>query len=176
MRRHRQLVITVILACLLGLPVTAPAAGPPTGDGDPGDAEVGLLAGCYRHRTKDKSFIAKHNQARRARGLAPLRADVHLGKVAKVHTHEMVKRNELYHTSHTRLANRVTRWSTLGENVGVGSTVTSLFNAFMNSPGHRANVLYGKFNHIGVGTRVAYGRLWVTVIFEARNDPGTRLC
>lgn len=176
MKRTRKLVILGLMACLLGMPLSAPAAEPPGNGGDPSDLEVGLMAACYSHSSNDKSFISKHNQARRARGLAPLKADVQLGKVAKVHTNEMVTRNSLYHTSHTQLANRVTRWSTLGENVGVGGTVTSLFSAFMNSPGHKANILYSKFNHVGVGTRVAGGRMWVTVIFEARNDPGTRLC
>lgn len=176
MKRYRHLVIMALLAGLLGSPMSAPAAEPSGGDGTPGDLEVGLMAACYAHKTADKSFISKHNQARRARGLPALRPDIHLGKVAKKHTNEMVTRNLLYHTSHTQLASRVTRWSTLGENVGVGGTVDSLFSAFMNSPGHKANILYSPFNHVGVGTRKAGGRLWVTVIFEARNDPGTRLC
>ena len=175
MKRSR-LVAMGLMACLLGLPMSSPAASPSGGQGNPGDLEVGLLAACYAHKTADKQFIAKHNAARKARGLGPLRADIHLGKAAKVHTNEMVQRNLLYHTSHTQLARRVTRWSTLGENVGVGGTVDSLFSAFMNSPGHRANILYGKFNHVGIGTKTAGGRLWVTVIFETVQDPGTRLC
>jgi uncharacterized protein YkwD len=176
MKTTRRLVIMGLLACLLGLPMSAPAATPPDNGGEVPDLQVGMMAACYFHNSTAKAFISKHNKVRRSRGLVPLRADIQLGKVAKVHTKEMTSRNQLYHTSHTALASRVTRWSTLGENVGVGGTVDSLFSAFMASPGHKANILYSKFNHVGVGTGTSGGRLWVTVIFEARNDPGTRLC
>jgi hypothetical protein len=172
----RNWVILGLLALLVGLPTSVPAAAPPDGAGPDVLIEPEHLAACFAFKTPERSFVRRHNTARRARGLSRLRMDIHLGKVARYHTREMTGRNALYHTSSAQLSRRVTRWSTLGENVGVGGTVGSLFKAFMNSPGHRANILYSKFNHIGVGTLRAHGRLWVTVIFEARNDPGTRLC
>jgi uncharacterized protein YkwD len=45
----------------------------------------------------------------------------------------------------------------------------------MNSPEHRANILYNHFHYAGVGVVTKRGRMWVTVEFEARSDPGTRL-
>jgi uncharacterized protein YkwD len=105
-----------------------------------------------------------------------LRLDPELSKVAKVHTRAMVKENSLFHTPSDTLRRRVTNWTTLGENVGVGSTVTSLHEAFMNSPAHRDNILYSSFRHVGVGVMREDGRMWVTVIFEARSDPGSPLC
>ncbi|MQB01514.1 MAG: hypothetical protein GEU78_14685 [Actinobacteria bacterium] len=176
LKHLRNLVILGLLALLPGLPTSAPAAVPPGGAGPDVLIEPEHLAACFAFKTPERSFVRKHNTARRARGLGPLKMDIHLGKVARYHTREMTRRNSLYHTSSRQLSYRVTRWSTLGENVGVGGTVGSLFKAFMNSPAHRANILYSKFNHIGVGTLRKYGRLWVTVIFEARNNPGTRLC
>ena len=110
-----------------------------------------------------------------AADLAKLSLDPELSKAAKVHTREMVRAATLYHTPTTTLKRRVTRWTTLGENVGVGQTVTTLHSAFMNSPTHRDNVLFSTYNHVGVGTRQVGDRLWVTVIFENRVDPGTRL-
>jgi uncharacterized protein YkwD len=88
----------------------------------------------------------------------------------------MVNKNLLYHTPTTTLKKRVTNWRELGENVGVGSTVTTLHSAFMNSPAHKANILYSGFRYVGVGAIQADGRLWVTVIFESRADPGSPLC
>jgi uncharacterized protein YkwD len=87
----------------------------------------------------------------------------------------MVGAGKLYHTPTGTLTRRITNWSILGENVGVGGTVDSLQRAFMNSPEHRANILYSKFHYVGLGVVQKRGRMWVTVEFEARSDPGTRL-
>ncbi len=45
----------------------------------------------------------------------------------------------------------------------------------MDSPGHRANVLHGGFQHVGIGVLNRDGRMWVTVLFEGVTDPGTPL-
>jgi len=53
-------------------------------------------------------------------------------------------------------------WRALGENVGVAGSVDGVHNAFMNSTGHRNNVLSWTFNHMGAGvTRDGAGRYWV---------------
>ena len=132
-------------------------------------------SGCWSSRTKEKSFAAKINKARAARGLDGVKLDPELSRVARLHTNEMVKANRLHHSSMTALGRRVTNWVTLGENVGLGQTVTTLHSAFMNSPSHRDNVLFASYNHVGVGTRQVGDRLWVTVIFEAQTNPGTTL-
>lgn len=131
-------------------------------------------AACPAPTRKEKKFARLINQARV--GVADLRMDRQLTKAAKVHTREMIKGNTLYHTPSDKLRRRVTNWTTLGENVGVGSTVTSLHQAFMNSPAHRDNILYSTYRYVGVGAIKANGRLWVTVIFEAKSDPGSPLC
>jgi hypothetical protein len=99
--------------------------------------------------------------------------DPQLSKVASRHSSRMADRSLLYHS--TDLRHVVTRWSTLGENVGTGPSVKSLHRAFMASPAHRDNILYPTFRHVGVGSARRGGRLWVTVVFEARRDPGTTL-
>ena len=118
----------------------------------------------------------KINGARDARGERRLSLDKELSKVARRHTWEMDTKNSLYHTPSFTLRRRVTHWRVLGENVGIGQTVSSLHQAFMASPAHKANVLRSDFRHVGVGVReAATGQIWVTVIFQARRDPGTRL-
>jgi uncharacterized protein YkwD len=131
---------------------------------------------CYVNSSAEKSFAKKINLARAAAGKNRLRLDPELSKAAKVHTREMVRAATLYHTPTDTLKRRVTRWTTLGENVGVGGTVTTLHTAFMGSSAHRSNILYSGFRHVGIGTSKSGGRLWVTVIFEARTDPGSPLC
>ena len=69
--------------------------------------------------------------------------------------------------SHSNLAEGIGYpWSRLGENVGYGYSIEQVHNAFMASPGHRANILDGGFNRIGVGvTRDGAGRYWVVQEF-----------
>ena len=136
-------------------------------------AEAG--SNCFQNKPAELGFFNKINVERRSRSRVQLRLDPHLTKVARKHSREMTARNLLHHTSTTNLRRRVTHWQTLGENVGVGGTVESLHRAFMESPSHRENVLYGSFRHVGIGTRERHGRLWVTVVFEAETNPGTTL-
>ena len=133
-------------------------------------------AACYTPTRKEKKFSKKMNNARDSAGKGSLRLDPEVSKAAKVHTREMIKKDLLHHTPSDVLRRRVTNWTILGENVGVGGTVDSLHKAFMNSTAHRANILLSDFRHVGVGAIKKDGRLWVTVIFEARSDPGSPLC
>lgn len=130
---------------------------------------------CWSYRDAEKGFARRINAERAERNLGKLSLDPELSKAARVHTNEMIRRSELYHTPSDKLRKRITNWVVLGENVGVGGTVTSLHTAFMNSPAHRDNVLDATYQHVGIGTDKKGGRLWVTIIFEAVSDPGTTL-
>jgi uncharacterized protein YkwD len=134
-----------------------------------------LESRCYRHNRMERRFARKMNKARRRTGRRRLSLDPEASKVAMTHTRSMFRRATLFHSPHRQLGRRVTRWTVLGENIGVGGGVKSLHKAFMASPLHRANVLYSRFRHFGVGAAKRRGRLWVTVVFESRRDPGTRL-
>ncbi len=130
---------------------------------------------CYRFAAADRDFTAKMNQERKSKGLGAMRLDPELSRVAKKHTQEMIKADSLFHSSSSQLSKRVTRWRTLGENVGVGADVDGLHRAFMNSTAHRENVLFPGFVFVGVGTITQNGKMWTTMIFELRDNPGTRL-
>ncbi|HVM11080.1 MAG TPA: CAP domain-containing protein [Actinomycetota bacterium] len=106
------------------------------------------------------------NGERAPRGLVRLRAHSALNKVAQSHTREMASANRLYHNGSLAHDLRHVNWSILGENVGVGSTLYSLHRAFMNSSGHRANILNRRFRRVGIGVVRARGRTWVTVVFK----------
>jgi uncharacterized protein YkwD len=130
---------------------------------------------CWTYRPSERMFGRLMNAARERAGLPRLSLDPEASKVARKHTTEMVEKDLLHHTPSSSLIRRVTRWEILGENVGVGGTVDSLHQAFMDSPPHRANILYSRFRHVGIGVKKRDGKMWVTVILENRLDPGTRL-
>ncbi|MDQ3987047.1 MAG: CAP domain-containing protein [Actinomycetota bacterium] len=132
-------------------------------------------AGCFAHKGAERSFAQKINDARGGAGVRRLQLDKQLSRVARKHSWEMKKRHSLFHTEGNKLGRRVTRWTLLGENVGVGGDVVSLHRAFMDSPAHKANVLRSAYNHVGVGVHRSDNYLWVTIVFEATRDPGTRL-
>jgi uncharacterized protein YkwD len=70
--------------------------------------------------------------------------------------------------SHSNLASGAPAgWRSLGENVGMGSSINGVHNAFMASSGHRANIL-GNYNYVGTGYAVGHGRVWVVHEFMLR--------
>ncbi len=163
MRFYKRLGVVVaisLLATLLTPPTISTAGGDNT---------------CWRYKRAEKKFASKMNNARTARLVARLRLDPELSKVARVHNRAMVRAGSIFHQSSTQLGGRVVGWSLLGENVGVGGTVASLHEAFMNSQAHKDNILRETFNHVGVGTKRRDGRLYVTVVFQAVHNPGTTL-
>ena len=116
----------------------------------------------------ESSFVNKTNSARAAAGKAPLQVYWDLTDDARAHSKRMMEEGTLYHNPN--LGSVTTGWEALGENVGVGPSVSLLFDAFMNSSGHRANIL-GNYNYIGVGVSAeTETKLWVTMIFMRGPD------
>lgn len=157
------------LGVVLALAVMATLLAPPLTSSAGGDNP------CWTPRPAERKFRVKINHERSSRLMGKLRLDPELSKVARVHTRAMYKRGSIFHQSADQLGGRVVGWTLLGENVGVGGSPDSLHRAFMNSPAHAANVLRSDFNHVGIGTMRRNGRLWVTVVFQARTNPGTTL-
>lgn len=158
MHRRSFAVGTAITAVLLSL-FPSPAA----------------VAACPGPTRPEKGFARKTNSSRADKGLNKLTIDPELSRAAKEHTREMAKKKTLEHTPNDVLAERVTNWTELGENVGVGQSVKSLHAAFMDSKPHRDNILYSKWKYIGIGVVKSDGKMWVTVLFEHSKNPGTTL-
>lgn len=67
--------------------------------------------------------------------------------------------------AHSNVSSLLSSWSSAGENVGVGGSVGSIFDALAASSGHRNNML-GNFTHMGVGVyQDADGSLWTAHVF-----------
>ena len=112
---------------------------------------------------EEASFVNLINSERSNRGLNTLDVYWDLVDDARVHSNVMNDADDLFHSSN--LANVTSGWAALGENVGVGPNVADLHTAFMNSAGHRDNIL-GDWDTVGVGvTHSDQGYLFVTVLF-----------
>lgn len=112
----------------------------------------------------ESGFISRINASRAAAGRPAYAVSADLTAVARAWAASMARSNNLRHNP--RLASQVRGWRYVGENVGVGGTVSSLHAAFMGSPGHRANVLDRDFRQVGVGVVMSGGRMWVAEVFR----------
>lgn len=116
-------------------------------------------------RTSEESgFMSKVNAERTSRGIGSLAWSEQLATVARNHSNRMASQESLHHNPN--LANEVSGWEELGENVGYGNNVPELHDAFMASNVHKEAILHRAFTRIGVGTTWRDGILWVTEVFE----------
>lgn len=104
-----------------------------------------------------------HNEVRTIRGLSPLVFDIRLSNAANKHASWMKTNNKMSHTgaqgsnhaARIRLENYKASFS--GENVAYGYRDTeAVFKGWMNSSGHRSNILSPRYMHIGLGVADGY--------------------
>ena len=105
------------------------------------------------------------NGARQNHGAAPLDRVWVLRHMADEHSRERARAGRIYHTSDLAHELRRVSWQVAGENVGVGQRLRTLFEAFMDSAPHRANILGQSFRRVGIGLHRADGLFWITLIF-----------
>jgi uncharacterized YkwD family protein/spore coat assembly protein SafA len=113
------------------------------------------------------------NQIRKQNGLKELQTDWQLSRVARYKSEDMKKNNYFSHTSPTygspfdMMKAFGISYKGAGENIAKGQkTPQAVVNAWMNSAGHRENILKASYTHIGVGY-VANGNYW-TQMFIGR--------
>lgn len=106
------------------------------------------------------------NDIRRQNGLQPLTANWELSRVARYKSQDMLDRGYFSHNSPTygspfqMITAFGLSYRTAGENIAKGySSPQAVVNAWMNSSGHRANILNGSYSQIGVGY-VPQGNYW----------------
>lgn len=109
------------------------------------------------------------NAKRVANGLAILKIDDELQNVARIKAKDMVDNNYFSHNSpiygspFDMIKNFGIRYKTAGENIAGNSSNSGAVNAWMNSEGHRDNILNSSFNYTGVGVVKSpkYGKVYV---------------
>ncbi|MFI6122407.1 sigma-70 family RNA polymerase sigma factor [Streptomyces sp. NPDC051064] len=111
-----------------------------------------------------EEVIALVNSERAKEECAPVSGNSLLTKAASRHSADMVARDYFSHTSPdgTDPGARITaagyRWSTYGENIAKGQpTAAAVMDSWMNSSGHRANILNCAFKEIGIGREDSSG-------------------
>ncbi len=146
-----------------------------------------LFTGCTRVNVAPMNDTFEHrvveltNIERDKLGIPPLKRNADLDYAGRYHSKDMMDENYFDHNSYdggtqvcswsTRINAFYTGWSYLGENIAAGySTPEAVVQAWMNSSGHRANILNSNYREIGVGYTYGggdYYRYWT-------QDFGTR--
>ncbi len=106
----------------------------------------------------EQEVVRLVNIERQKEGLSPLSIDTQLSKVARLKSEDMKNKGYFSHTSPTygtpfdMLKQFNISYKTAGENIAKGQkSAEAVVNAWMNSEGHRRNILSKSFTHIGVG-------------------------
>jgi uncharacterized YkwD family protein len=114
----------------------------------------------------EQKVVDLTNQERAKNGLAALKVDTALSKVAREKSLDMSKNGYFSHTSPTygspfdMMKQFGISYQYAGENIAMGQrTPEEVVQAWMNSEGHRKNILSANFNYIGVGY-VESGNYW----------------
>ncbi|MFI6769354.1 CAP domain-containing protein [Streptomyces sp. NPDC050355] len=145
------------------------------------DTPVGALAGRDPAAQDSSEYVRQVvglvNAERAGHGCAPVRWNAVLQRAAQRHSDDMATRHFFDHTNPdgSDPGERITRagyaWSAYGENISVGrATPSAVMNAWMDSPGHRRNILQCDLADIGVGIRFGTGGPWWTQDLAAPVD------
>lgn len=121
----------------------------------------------------EAAIVKQTNAYRLRKGCKALKVDKHLKLAARRHSDLMVKRGELSHRlkGEAKLSTRIVKagykpWRVVAENLAMGfETPRANMDAWIASPGHKANLDDCRLRHIGVSVRFGGGIAWVTQDF-----------
>ena len=106
----------------------------------------------------EQEVVTLTNNERAKNGLQPLKVDLKVSEVARLKSSDMKKNGYFSHTSPTygspfdMMKQFNVQYRAAGENIAMGQrSPQEVVNAWMNSEGHRKNILSSNFTHIGVG-------------------------
>lgn len=130
----------------------------------------------YAQNETAREIFQLTNADRAARGLQPLRWNAELAAAAQAHAERMVEERYLSHeypgeeNLAVRAAQAGVHFQAIAENIATGYSDGQIENEWMNSPMHRANILDGKMNALGVGVTVRGGILYAVEDFAAASE------
>lgn len=130
---------------------------------------IGVMAPSASAGSLENEALALLNAERVAAGLAPVAMHSDLVDDALAWTLHMQNQGSLSHNP--SLSSVAPNWDELGENVGVGTSISALHTAFMNSSGHRSNIL-GDYDSVGIAVVAeTSSKFWITVVFMKSLNP-----
>lgn len=121
----------------------------------------------------EQQVLQLTNQKRQEAGLAACAGtDTNLNRSARAKSQDMANNNYFSHDSPTygdpfaMMRNFGVQYQSAGENIAMGQpTPQEVVTAWMNSPGHRKNIMNGSFTHLGIGYVLQNGRAYWTQQF-----------
>ena len=117
----------------------------------------------------EKEVFDLINKQRTNNGLAALKNDNEVQRIARIKAQDMVNNNYFSHTSPTygspfdMLKSFKVSYKSAGENIAGNSSNSGAVTAWMNSSGHKANILNSSYNYTGIGVVKSpkYGKIYV---------------
>ncbi|RBY93354.1 CAP domain-containing protein [Blastococcus sp. TF02A-30] len=152
-------------------PAPAPAPAPaPDPEPAPAPAPAPVAAAVPAGGARESQVLAMVNQERAAVGCGAVSADAGLARVAAAHSADMRDRGFFAHTNLSGLdpfdRARAAGLSARAENIAQGQPdAAAVMDAWMNSSGHRANILDCSLTRLGVGIADGGGGPWWTQLF-----------
>jgi uncharacterized protein YkwD len=120
----------------------------------------------------ERQLLDSLNRERTAQGLAPLQWDNALFKAARKHALLMLNLNILEHqlpnepNLQARLTEAGARFGAIAENIAIGANPETIHNGWMNSPGHRKNILDPRLTSVGIAAVRGTGGLYAVQDFS----------
>lgn len=119
----------------------------------------------------EKEVFNLINQQRTNNGLQALKVDAEVQRVARIKAEDMVNNNYFSHNSPTygspfdMLKSFKISYKTAGENIAGNSSNSGAVKSWMNSSGHKANILNSGYNYTGIGvvSSSKYGKIYVQI-------------
>ena len=160
MRSRSLSALALAFALSLALSAPSPALGASTGC-----ANADTLPGNGSEAALSKATVCLVNRERTRRGMRALRVNRRLSRAAVAHTRDMIERHYFEHVSlagkdvvdrllTSGYLGKVRSWL-VGENLawgrGTRSSPRQIVVSWLNSPGHRRNMLNRRFREIGIG-------------------------
>lgn len=144
----------------------------------PADAPSAHTGDGYFNRDMEIEILQLINAERADHGLEPLRANAQLREAARQHSQEMNELNyfshespvEAYETLPMRLRNAgVAKYGWAGENIAMSTAASAqrFVQMWMDSPGHRANILKPEFEFSGIGVYGSGHSFHATQVFSS---------
>jgi len=149
----------------------------PVPEPDSGAAPPAISDGNF-NLAMEQAIVDLINEERTAEGLPPVAADSRLTQAARQHSQEMAELNyfshespeEQYRTLPMRLEHAgVGNYGWAGENIAMSSAASAaqFVKLWMDSPGHRANILRPEFKYTGVGVYGTGSQAYATQVFSS---------
>ena len=159
----KRVVLSMTFACLLGLFLNGEIASAADAPNDSVISFEKVQTPVLLPRVEvptisrqQKEALTLLNADRAAHGLPPLRLSLPLSMVAENYARDMKKRQYFAHTNpeglspFDRLKNSGIDFSCAGENLAFNVSISAAQQAFMDSPGHKANILNANYTQVGI--------------------------